>query len=75
MKLKYPRHLEKGMEFGRLTVVEVDAPSKVGKESQPSIWRYMCRCSCPQKTIVSVHRIQHLLVFLILLGIFRRIHD
>lgn len=46
--IKYPKYLEKGMKFERLTVIEVDENSKIknGKKLRPSQWKYKCKCSC-----------------------------
>jgi hypothetical protein len=55
MKQKYPKHLKKGMEFGRLTVVGVDENSKIDKEGdrvKPSQWKYFCKCSCPTESVI-----------------------
>ena len=51
---KYPKYLEKGEVYGRLTVIEVDEKSKVrdGKKVQPSNWKYECLCSCGKTTYV-----------------------
>lgn len=45
---KYSKYLEKGMVFGRLTVIEVDESSKIrgGKKVIPSQWKYVCKCIC-----------------------------
>ena len=46
---KYPKYLEKGMKFGRLTVIGVEESSKAkdGKKVIPNKWKYICKCSCP----------------------------
>ena len=45
---KYPKYLERGDVYGRLTVIEVDEKSKVrdGKKVSPKNWKYKCLCEC-----------------------------
>ena len=54
---KYPKYLEKGGVYGRLTVIGVDESSKVrdGKKRYPSQWKYSCKCSCGK--IVNIMKI------------------
>ena len=53
----YPKYLEKGMEFGRLTILYVDEDSKVdegGNKIWPSQWKYVCKClydDCPNVSV------------------------
>ena len=54
---KYPKYLEKGMEFGRLTVIGIDSNSKTDKyggNTLPSRWGYLCKCNCPKQSTVVV---------------------
>jgi hypothetical protein len=46
------------MEFGRLTIIEVDEDSKINGEANicPSDWKYSCKCSCPSGSIRSIRR-------------------
>ena len=57
--VKYPKYLEREMNFGRLTVISVDENSKIdknGKYNPPSLWKYTCVCSCSEKSLVSIAR-------------------
>jgi len=47
-ELKYPKYLEEGMVFNRLTVIEVDEGSKIKNRKKviPSRWKYKCSCEC-----------------------------
>ena len=52
---KYPKYLEKGDKFGRLTVIGVDESSKrsqEGEQIRPSHWKYYCKCICKNKVSV-----------------------
>ena len=55
---KYPKYLEIGEKFGRFAIIGVDEDSKIrnGVRITTSNWKYLCECSCPNKTIVSVMR-------------------
>ncbi len=48
--IKYPKYLEKGMVFSRLTVIVVDKSSKGAK---PSLWKYRCVCICGTEVLVT----------------------
>jgi len=52
--IKYPKYLEKGMKFGKLTVIEVDEKSKYKNETKiiSSRWKYKCQCDCGNITSV-----------------------
>lgn len=59
MKNKYTKCLEKGMVFGRLTVIEVDPNSiykEDGSKNPPYSLKYLCECSCPNKPIIPISR-------------------
>ena len=53
-ELKYPKYLEAGDVYGRLTVIGVDEESKIkdGKGVWPCNWGYLCLCECGNKAIV-----------------------
>jgi hypothetical protein len=52
---RYPKYLEKGMVFNRLTVLELDESSKVkdGNRVKPSQWKYKCLCECENTIMVA----------------------
>jgi len=53
--IKYPKYLERGMKFGRLTVIEVNENSKFrnNKKIRPSMWKYKCVCDCGNTKSIS----------------------
>lgn len=54
-RIKYPQYLEKGMKFGRLTIVGVDESSKIDKfggSVKKSQWKYFCQCNCGNNLLV-----------------------
>lgn len=51
MNTKYPKYLEEGDTYNRLTVICVDEISKAST-TKPSDWKYICKCDCG--SIVSV---------------------
>lgn len=56
-EFKYPKYLRMGMRFGRLTVIGVDPDSiytDMGKKNRPSLFKYLCECSCKEHSIVSI---------------------
>ena len=56
-RVKHPKYLQMGAIYGRLTVIGVDGNSMWKTEDtmyNPSEWKYLCRCSCEEKTITAV---------------------
>lgn len=49
-KSKYPKYLEKGMKFGKLTVLGLDESNE--PNLSPSRLKYLCKCECGEITSV-----------------------
>ena len=50
--IKYPKYLKKGMKYNKLTVLSIDPTCDI-KNTQPTQWKYLCKCTCGNITSVN----------------------